>query len=112
MKFAVAFAAAALTLAAAAPAFAGDARQTRVDYADLDLSTQDGQDALAHRIDRAIARVCNPNGLRPIAETARCYDEARANVIANADGQARAALAAAWEMDASAQYAARPTVRQ
>lgn len=111
MKFAAAFAAAALTLVAAAPAVAGDVRQVRVDYADLDLATQDGQDALSHRVDRAIARVCDPNGLRPIAETARCREEARANVISNADGAARAALAASWNMDASAQFAARQTSR-
>jgi len=112
MKFAVAFAAAALTLAAASPALAGDTRQVRVDFADLDLSTQVGQEALQHRVDRAIHRVCNPNGLRPLAETARCFDEARTNVIASTEGQARAALATAWQMDATAQYAARATVRQ
>ncbi len=112
MKFAAAFAAAALTITAVSPAFAENVRQREVSFADLDLSTQQGQEALTHRVNRAIAQVCDPNGVRPVGETQDCYADARANVLSSASAPARTALATAWNMDATAQYAARATSRQ
>lgn len=50
--------AAAILAISATPAAAEEPRTAQVSYADLDVTTQDGQDKLNERLDRAIGRVC------------------------------------------------------
>lgn len=67
------------TIFAAQPAFAEAAV---VSYKDLDLTTEQGQKELDHRIDNAAKEVCGMNeertGTRIVSSDARkCYKEAR-----------------------------------
>ncbi len=80
--------AAALGLATAAivaqPAMAGSDRVTvNVAYGDLNLTTEEGQDELQSRVDRAAKKVCRIGGKRTLsnalAERA-CYQEAHKKV--------------------------------
>lgn len=66
----------------ASPAFAaeGDTTTVAVRYSDLDLSTQEGQQALERRLDNAAEQVCGidrrTSGLRVQSTDAmRCYRE-------------------------------------
>ena len=67
--------------AMAAPAFAADTMPTvHVRYADLDLSTQEGQDTLNRRLDRAAHEVCGidrrtSGPALPSSEARQCYRE-------------------------------------
>ena len=68
--FLAGFAAAAATLSF--PAFAADAgRTTEVRYADLNLTTADGAQALKARVERAARRVCQADGDRTLASAAQ-----------------------------------------
>jgi UrcA family protein len=64
-------------------AFAGTEAQVsrQVRYADLDLSTADGQKTLEKRVAAAVREVCGPSGrdLRTMARRAECITTARAS---------------------------------
>jgi UrcA family protein len=64
-------------------AFAGTADEItrQVSYADLDLSTADGQKTLEQRIEVAVREVCGPSGrdLGAMARRAECLTTARAS---------------------------------
>lgn len=68
---------------AATPAIAqeeGEYVEVRVEYADLDLSTEDGQATLHNRLRRAAQRVCGMDiretgSLMPMGEARACYRE-------------------------------------
>ncbi|WP_206241242.1 UrcA family protein [Novosphingobium terrae] len=68
------------TVAAAPAMAASEAPQRFVHYADLDLTTRAGQDALHHRVLRAAAEVCErpaPGDFGPMREIyAQCRDTA------------------------------------
>lgn len=73
-------------VATAAPAIAGplDAPTQKVSFADLDLSTPEGQAALDRRIDAAARDVCHLDDMRTgtrlkAQERKRCYAKARAS---------------------------------
>lgn len=66
----------------AAPAYAAkdEGASVHVRYADLDLSTKEGQDTLERRLDRAAQEVCGidprTSGLAlPTSESRSCYRE-------------------------------------
>jgi len=77
------FAAAALSMAAAASPAA--AKDVAVSYQDLDLSTQEGRDVLARRLDSAARQACGygdagVTGSRMQSQSARtCYAKAKSN---------------------------------
>ena len=83
MRATIAILAAALgTGIIAAPASA-NASIERVSYADLDLTSLDGQAELQNRLEKAASRVCKyePDGsLRNSREFGSCYRAARQNV--------------------------------
>lgn len=89
----------AITLTAAAPAFAGDTAQVKVGYSDLDLTTMEGQHTLERRLDTAARNACGYDervtGTRiPSARAQSCYKQAKAkarNVMASAVENARGA---------------------
>jgi len=63
----------------AAPALA-NASMVRVSHADLDLTTQDGQDTLQRRLDSAASRACRfhaDGALRASTENGQCYRDTR-----------------------------------
>jgi UrcA family protein len=66
-KLAFIAAAAAATIALAAPATAQDAPVTEVDASDLDISTEQGSAELQRRIAYAARRVCGSPGSRTLA---------------------------------------------
>lgn len=64
----------------ASPVMAEEAMSIEVRYSDLDLSTQEGQDSLERRLNRAAEQVCGINprvtGVAlPSTESRRCYRE-------------------------------------
>jgi UrcA family protein len=66
-KFALVAAAAAASLALAAPAAAQDGPVLEVDVSDLDTSTEHGSAELQRRIANAARRVCGSPGSRTLA---------------------------------------------
>ncbi len=84
--FALAALAAAIVSANAVPALAAP-RSVAVKYADLDLSTPQGQAKLDQRVDRAAKGVCTTyqvmtGSLRTANVDEKCYQEALANLKA------------------------------
>lgn len=81
MKINTVSAIAAATLAlSATQAAAQEPRTTQVSYADLDVTTQAGQDKLNERLDRAIGRVCYDPSARSTQQfraTRECRKELR-----------------------------------
>jgi len=77
----------AASAAFATPALAGDeARTVHVEYGDLDLASQEGQDELQRRIDRAALLVCEYEDVEartrdPHQNTSRCYREVRRGLM-------------------------------
>jgi len=77
------FAAAALSMAVAASPAA--AAEVAVSYQDLDLSTQEGRDVLARRLDSAARQACgygeaSLTGTRTISKSAKsCYAKAKSS---------------------------------
>ena len=79
-KFAAALAACA-AIATTAPAFA---ETKAVTYADLNLATVEGQEALERRVTRALEEVCQANEVRTgtrmrSSDARRCMREAKVN---------------------------------
>lgn len=73
-------AAAVATIATTAPVFAKD---VSVSYKDLDLSTPDGQNKLAERLNAAARDACDVGAIRtgtriPARSSTQCYKEAQA----------------------------------
>lgn len=66
-----------------------------VHYGDLDLGAVEGQDALAARIDQAVRRECRTTRAQSVSERQACIENTRGQVMANVNGEARAALLAA-----------------
>lgn len=66
-----------------------------VHYGDLDLSTVDGQDALAARVEQAVRRECRSPNVRSVGERQTCIVNTRAQALAGANDEARTALLAA-----------------
>jgi UrcA family protein len=84
--FALAALAAAIVSATAVPASAAP-RSVEVKYADLDLSTPEGQAKLDQRVDRAAKGVCTSYGtmtgtFRTASVDEKCYQEALAKLKA------------------------------
>ena len=72
-----------LTLTAATPAFAGETTKIRVEYADLDLTTPEGQHVLERRLNTAAREACGMDrmttGTRvPSAHARKCFKQASA----------------------------------
>lgn len=72
----------------------GESGQMVVSYADLDLTSPEGQDALHYRISRAAEKVCGPNELRRaggVAQAARnkdCYRNSFSDAMARVSSTA------------------------
>lgn len=85
----------------AAPALAAEKTQIRVEYADLDLTSADGQRTLERRLDVAARNACgmdqHATGSRlPSSQARACYKQATdrahdvmATAIDNANGETR-----------------------
>jgi UrcA family protein len=89
MNAIIAFAAAALVVAAA-PATArtaSDEVRVAVSYADLDLSRADGRAALERRVDAAVARVCPSRPLPQDLAAQAQYRQCHASALAGARRQ-------------------------
>ncbi len=77
-----------LALAAATlavPAVAADEDATTVRYADLDLTTEHGQEVLSRRIDAAARAMCGMDDVRTgtimrNSKAGKCFERARASV--------------------------------
>ncbi len=69
-------------VATATPAIAGDANSAKVSFADLDLSTAEGQETLDNRINRAARSVCQIDGGRTGTHinSRKCYNDAQSSV--------------------------------
>lgn len=68
----------------ATPAFAADLPRAEIRYADLNLKTADGAQALRARVERAADRVCGTHGvvdLRTRMEARQCAETALAKAM-------------------------------
>jgi UrcA family protein len=96
-KFALALAAASISVTGmAAPAFAGTAssKTIKVEYADLNLNTMNGQATLERRLDKAAKRACDFNDART---GTRIQSKAAKECLAKARASAKQQFAAVME---------------
>lgn len=81
------------------PAMAAPEGVKRVAYADLQLESDAGREALQRRLDRAVQSICSVDGmpasLALTAEQARCVAETTASLAGSVDAAIRANRAAA-----------------
>ena len=115
MQRAIFFALVATTLfsftAPASAAPAGEAVSARVSFADLDIDSQAGADALITRLERTATRMCRPNRsgpqLQTRAQSATCRNNAVRDAVTRLDAPVVTALYIARGRDERTQFAAR-----
>jgi len=109
--FLLAAAAAAAAAAVAAPAAAAQAEEASVtiDFADLDLATDQGAARLDRRIRKAASDVCGPMASRSVVEV-QSIQRCRNGAISGAKGEVRTLIAAAKQ--SGVQIAGRVNVRR